>query len=608
MPASIRHLTNRRINYYSLLARWKDGLYYTAALIRCDKAAKRCRICFEDGSEIWTSNRDVHLQLQADKLTEDEDIVCCVCDDGSSEAPNEIILCDVCNQGYHQKCHTPPVDSSKLDGSDDAEQHIDWFCATCSFILNQTNCANLGAAAQKQRQQGPQQQQADNPPVELRGATKSKPTSEAPKALPAPAVAAPTTTVAPKTDEQTSQKSKNAINGRPTQQAVVVTPKSQPPKVKQTPTIEQQQQHKSTIGAIKPSAGHHQRSAPYYPLSSQARTSVAASASPTASTAALASMTASSALVVGSSAGRTKQDLVKQSNRSSQRQLQRGDAGTLPAPSAAVTSASVGPPKHAVRKSGVNFVVSTTDQQPVRQSALPTATRSTPSAAVVAPMSVQAKVKAAGSVSATIVQNKNPQQITISSPVTSSTIPSRPTTSIIVVPKVVPTQLSNLPARETSGNGIEPKYSSGSSSSGGIGGSGAEPRSVVATAAAAAKLVPTPGLIEPKKAANYHTMDVNSSSTLSCKVTVTAASAARESVVKAPSEPSTECKRAPNAVDWRPAGESSAPRSSVNANPEKEKTSPEGPIGGGAGSNSNDGRGTGETHNSAGSVKGQLST
>lgn len=352
MPASFKHLTDKKSCYNSLLAKWTDGLYYTAALIKCDKPNKRCRVYFEDGSEIWVSNQELHIQLSIDQLSDDEDIVCCICDDGNSEAPNEIILCDVCQQGYHQLCHQPKVDSSTLDESEDTKDHKDWFCATCSYILNQTNHAK--PSAQQPQQQTSQQQKPPQQQSHFK-ATKSESSQQARPAKPKQEVPQASSKAAASSSSLGSPKLVIAEAPRATPAA----PK-QAPKVKQTPTAPQQQAHRSTVGSIKPSSGLHQRSAPYYPLSSQVRAGIA---SP--STAALASMTASSALVVGSAAGRSKQDLVKQGNKSTQR---HNDINIVEPPN--LTS----PPKHAVRKSSINFIVS-----PVRQSALPTATRSIPS-------------------------------------------------------------------------------------------------------------------------------------------------------------------------------------------------------------------------------------
>lgn len=332
MPASIKHLTDKKLNLTSLLARWKDGLYYTAAILECDKANKKCLVCFTDGTEIWANNRDVHIQLSLDQLNEDEDIVCCICDDGQSEPPNEIILCDVCQQGYHQKCHNPPVDSSKIDESEDTSDHKDWFCATCSYILNQSNRAKSSANAQ----------QPTPPPKQQAHKLLTQPTPQ-PKPKPKPQQ--------PQSQQQQTQTRPQAA---PKQIPEPVVTQKQPAKIKQTPTV-QQLQKSSNVGPVKSSSNQSNKQAPYYPLSNQVRA--------TGSTAALASMTASSALVVGSSAGRTKQDLVNQSNRTSQRQR--------PASNVSVEPTNSPPVKHAVRKSSVNFTL-----PPVKQSALPTATRS----------------------------------------------------------------------------------------------------------------------------------------------------------------------------------------------------------------------------------------
>lgn len=354
MPASIKHLTDKKLNLNSLLARWQDGLYYTAAIVKCDKVNKKCLVCFEDGSEVWVKNRDVHIQLTLDQLNEDEDIVCCICDDGNSEAPNEIILCDVCQQGYHQKCHNPPVDSSKIDESEDNSDHKDWFCATCSYILNQSNRAKLSTNVQQPQQSKQPQPQAQQ---QLQATPKQKPKQTQP---PPPQIVR---SQQPRTQQprQSSQKqpvikpTKQVSTSQPQQPKQ--QPKSTPPTSPHQPQPQQQQQQKTTVGPVKSIVSQIQKQAPYYPLSSQARV-VAAS-----STAALASMTASSALVVGGAAGRTKQDLVSQSSRGPQRQQKQ--------PVTISVEPISNPVKHAVRKSSVNFVM-----PPVRQSALPTATRS----------------------------------------------------------------------------------------------------------------------------------------------------------------------------------------------------------------------------------------
>lgn len=373
---------------------------------------------------MWLNNRDVHLQLSLEQLSEDEDIVCCMCDDGKSEEPNEIILCDVCNQGYHQRCHNPPVDSSKIDESEEATDHKDWFCATCSYILNQSNREKLSASAIQQHQQ--QSKQAQKQPQQLRpqtsqtsSSTRSQPKTPTqinsqvqarqtppPKQVDQrqqreiqpqqviPMKCSPTTkeianeTTSPSGQKQQQQTPKDqhqknqAQQQQPVQQtqnkvvasngSTSVATKSAV-KVKQTPTIAQQaakqQRAGATIGAVK--TVPDVRQAPYPPVNRSRVTN-------TSSTATLASMTASSALVVGgSSGGRSKQDLVNQSNSRNTVQRQRAQGSsdqTSPGATFASANNQVSPVKHAVRKSGVNF----NPVAPVKQSALPTATRSAP--------------------------------------------------------------------------------------------------------------------------------------------------------------------------------------------------------------------------------------
>lgn len=87
-----------------------------------------CLIRYEDESVYWTHFKDIHKQLSSSTMS-DSDILCTECKDGTSNPPNEIVICDVCNQGYHQNCHKPIVDDSIL-GTDD-----DWTCRVCLYAL-----------------------------------------------------------------------------------------------------------------------------------------------------------------------------------------------------------------------------------------------------------------------------------------------------------------------------------------------------------------------------------------------------------------------------------------------------------------------------------------
>lgn len=131
MPASLKHLSGPQGNIKSILARWSDGKFYRAVKRELDVQSKKCLVKFEDGLEAWLATTELHLELAIDDI-QDEDIVCCVCDDGTSAEPNEIIMCDGCQQGYHVQCHQPNIDRERVKLEDDL---VEWFCSTCDQLI-----------------------------------------------------------------------------------------------------------------------------------------------------------------------------------------------------------------------------------------------------------------------------------------------------------------------------------------------------------------------------------------------------------------------------------------------------------------------------------------
>jgi hypothetical protein len=138
MPASIRHLKQvfaRGNMPVVLFAKWpEDNLYYVVALLKLDEKKAKCLVKYEDGTECWVGRHDLHLQFNTTvyPYNEAEEIFCCLCEKGHSREPNEIILCDVCQQGYHQECHMPEIRQVEIDNSNQ-----EWSCQTCSYIMSQ---------------------------------------------------------------------------------------------------------------------------------------------------------------------------------------------------------------------------------------------------------------------------------------------------------------------------------------------------------------------------------------------------------------------------------------------------------------------------------------
>ncbi|XP_066928840.1 uncharacterized protein [Clytia hemisphaerica] len=102
-----------------ILAKHQGELYY-AKIVSIQLNKKMVRVLFDDGSKDEVAFNNIHSVNETTS-----DIICVICKQDSTESDNDIVLCDSCNVGYHQRCHQPCIDSSVL------LPEAPWECCYC---------------------------------------------------------------------------------------------------------------------------------------------------------------------------------------------------------------------------------------------------------------------------------------------------------------------------------------------------------------------------------------------------------------------------------------------------------------------------------------------
>jgi hypothetical protein len=92
-------------------------------------ATKKHRLTAETSTSHIKSTLLIKKKIYKGK---EQNALCEICSRGRSTVDNAIVFCDGCNYCWHQECHDPKI--SKEVVKDTTAQ---WFCKTCSVILNQ---------------------------------------------------------------------------------------------------------------------------------------------------------------------------------------------------------------------------------------------------------------------------------------------------------------------------------------------------------------------------------------------------------------------------------------------------------------------------------------
>lgn len=89
-----------------VLVKQKDDRYYFGTVVQVDDIREQCLVKYGDNTNNWSSFKDL-TKLNTSKL--ELELLCVVCKKSAPKNQKEIIVCEQCGRGYHQKCHQPEI-------------------------------------------------------------------------------------------------------------------------------------------------------------------------------------------------------------------------------------------------------------------------------------------------------------------------------------------------------------------------------------------------------------------------------------------------------------------------------------------------------------------
>lgn len=102
-----------------ILAKCDKEVYY-AKILSLNHVKKTALLLFDDDSKEEVGFNNIYSVNETTA-----DIICVICKEDRTDLDDDIVLCDICSVGYHQRCHRPIIASEVL------APEVPWQCRYC---------------------------------------------------------------------------------------------------------------------------------------------------------------------------------------------------------------------------------------------------------------------------------------------------------------------------------------------------------------------------------------------------------------------------------------------------------------------------------------------